>query len=858
MIKPIVSMLGLFGLLPLWAGVFTILPDKAGKWNEATSYLEGTGTPGADDVVLIPGSTDVAANAADIQFLENNGVGSICFGGKKGLVNPTLTVTVAEGDVAFSGRITNRNSTAEWTYSGTVVKNGGGIFRLAQDKGIYGLCVDFVVNDGVLELPKVEKTGSWNAYYGKVTVNAPGVLWPTVSTKSYYGASWFNGGLWGDGVVSNTLASPPANVYDIYQSAKGNPVFSGRIDGNVRVYARGGAISFDGTNSCNTASVHTLQNNVNLKMFAIGGTYGGQSNPGSLGSSAYYSLENDPTVTYLGTNEISYADFRAEGKFASTFTLDGGATGRFEHRGLVSFSGSPNNMSTLVLAGDHTNACTLASAIKNTKTDVARTTRLVKRGSGTWKMKENAEGTLNGLVTVEDGILTADTLAETNSLCALGFANALEGAAAIVLGASSTTGTLAYAGTAAASVSTRRIALAGDGRLTSATAKLDWTGVTSADAQAHTLTVGGAADGVVRDIADGAGKVCVVKEGTGTWTLGGDLDFTGGLKVKAGTANISSATNAFAWYRFVIKEGISGKVLELSRLAFFDADGGFLLSTNDIVRNDAAYKKAYALKPNEATLYAANPATALKDLGEGGDAFEVLFRDNVAQDHRGGNWTLTPAAIPALAQPESWIGIIVRLPVGSVASSYDIGSRFLSSEESPRAQMIQSWSVEGSLDGVNWTELHSVVSNRICGAAYRWRNGAKAYYDASTPVYKKGQPILSGIAPTVSLDRGLDDVSVAVGATLTTDKNVVVRKITIDAAGMGSLSGVTLVEGGVIDIANAPAKGKLDVPVDLTAVTLPASYSFTVNGSVSRRSIELSADRRSISIRPAGLMLIIR
>ena len=83
-------------------------------------------------------------------------------------------------------------------------------------------------------------------------------------------------------------------------------------------------------------------------------------------------------------------------------------------------------------------------------------------------------------------------------------------------------------------------------------------GFASAVAGDTTLTLAGAngtANNVVWSIADGAGRVSVVKEGANTWTLDGAQTFSGNLTVRAGTLVVRNADGQpFKWMRLVVKE----------------------------------------------------------------------------------------------------------------------------------------------------------------------------------------------------------------------------------------------------------------------------------------------------------------
>ena len=93
---------------------------------------------------------------------------------------------------------------------------------------------------------------------------------------------------------------------------------------------------------------------------------------------------------------------------------------------------------------------------------------------------------------------------------------------------------------------------------------------------------------MVCDIADGTGDTArtgVRKDGTGTWTLGGDLTFTGPIEVESGMLKVRN-TSRFTWFKFNICEvmencaryrGTSAKTtgytVQLGEVGLFDKDG---------------------------------------------------------------------------------------------------------------------------------------------------------------------------------------------------------------------------------------------------------------------------------------------
>ena len=127
-------------------------------------------------------------------------------------------------------------------------------------------------------------------------------------------------------------------------------------------------------------------------------------------------------------------------------------------------------------------------------------------------------------------------------------------------------GTLEYVGTADGYCSTRTIGVAGNGRFKnsgksgSTNRTLAWTGFKSIvppeDAalvpESSTLAFDGSTGaGYATNITEdtGAAPLRIAKEGTATWTLGGDLAFTGGIDVREGTLNVGTMTTEIPYLR---------------------------------------------------------------------------------------------------------------------------------------------------------------------------------------------------------------------------------------------------------------------------------------------------------------------
>ena len=210
---------------------------------------------------------------------------------------------------------------------------------------------------------------------------------------------------------------------------------------------------------------------------------------------------------------------------------------------------------------------------------------------------------------------------------------------------------------------------------------------------------------------------------------------------------------------------------------------------------------------------------------------------------------------PWIDRPESWFSVVVRLPeTAKNVYSYDLGDRWKRDHDYAKYQF-QTWSIDASVDGLVWREVSSVVSNLPNTVNHNvWRKGGNSLANPSDTRWK----ISPGIIPQNTLSAGLDWISVAAGATLTSDTCVTARKIVVEAGGGGAVSGFKLADDGVIDVVGVPAKGAFEVALDLSEIELPDGVPILVNGQEDKREVTLSADRKSIKGIPPGLMILVK
>lgn len=175
-----------------------------------------------------------------------------------------------------------------------------------------------------------------------------------------------------------------------------------------------------------------------------------------------------------------------------------------------------------------------------------------KTGAGTWRIGPSASGN-RGTIAVEQGTLEFETIKERGEGCSLGRGDithseytgdkddtkAVPYACLVGGGNDEVCPVLCYVGSASATIVNRAVAIKGTGGFASNGGILDWTGFTSAQSGMNTLVLSGTAEGcIARSVTNGVGTVAVAKDGSGTWTLDGDVDFAGGVNVKEGALTL--------------------------------------------------------------------------------------------------------------------------------------------------------------------------------------------------------------------------------------------------------------------------------------------------------------------------------
>ena len=688
-----------------------------------------------------------------------------------------------------------------------------------------------------------------------------------------------------------TCAVTTANR-NLYLGERGKTLvsdFAGRFSGRIVIYAAG-AVRLTGTESTSTGNF-VVYRNVNDKVaYPVYGTaeiakFG--SGASSVGNAPEVAIRYAGRIIYIG-DEDDVTDkgitFRhqANGTHNYPETFDAGAHGGITFNGTFHTSHQEaDRASTIVLTGSNTVPCVVAGEWKESIENgtghlVAHVT---KRGSGTWRFADHASRRNSNGFAVEEGTLQFDSIAETNVVCSLGLATMLQKPNlgvysadndvpyAYLLGGTTTNVVFEYTGTGYNTVTTRPIALTGQGaRLKSNSSGskggLSFSGVSAVanGAAVKTLWLGGTNTfSRVGEVSDGAGKVGVTKEDPGTWTLIGNQTFSGPLEVKEGTL-VVTRKRPYTWFRFTVK-GLSNMTFFLNEVGLFNQAGvrqnlnltalSSETGTSKYVSNKIDYM---TLLPGQATIATTKStywwAENWRNLnglfdGEGSDKY---WRSQVYS-----------TAIPTWDDEKEHIPVVFRLPAGAdEVSSCDVVS-------ANATQSVTAFSLDGSCDGVVWTNLVNKQSGDFDYTQLNKWLSDLSDYPSEPHVPAEGWRFVGheGSDEFSSL-QNVSAVSVAPGATLKAEGSAVsLHCLTLDAVnGNGMIDGFDFVGNGVVNFVNAPS-GVQSFDASIQLANLPDGALARLNGwSVAfngqRRAGKVTFDGTKATVLRPGFVIIMQ
>lgn len=812
-------------LVALAVGVMTGYGETAywkdggtGPFTDSSHWVEGK-VPSEGWAVSFRGTTDAVVDDDAMDLFKSFTSIQLQGAGTRLTVRNNSDVTIQKGNAWFVS-------------DGIVTKIGTGTLTL--DHALHSTMVSvyggFEVREGTLALVG---NGNDATPACPIGVFAPGVLKLPEDKEVRFK------GLYGDGHVVNPPSTSTLRMFVTSGTREAPHEFSGTFEHYpVRYYGDNG--------SC--------QRFLNPEVDIGGNVYLAYLGTAKFPSCVFRAVGE---YEYLGTGETTSTDTVFLNNGTWQLTLNGGTNGALNVARDIYYNSDTDGNSAvgeIVWTGDSAQPNVFSG--KQSVTG-ARPVYWKKTGTGTWRFTGTASRGNRGVVATERGRLEYDNMAEAGSASPLGTANNLlseyYGSAvdeskrvsyAYLLGdgtnaVDATTATMAYIGSEAKTIKTRPVALKGAGRFEATTAALDWTGFTSAEEDGtNTLVLAGSAAGcVARDVTNGVGRIAVVKEGAGSWSVDGNFDFSAGAEARQGTLTLKT-NKRFTWYKLTFTEFES----------YCWADQFVLLNDkgeNQILgfsHNKSADGNVTALQPGEAAF--GRTGFGFLSGNESTYGLANFFTDATDGTCLGGTFGNPPSVGPQYVVP-----VIVRLREGAdPIVRYDIKSRGRQGWLPDRCPT--GWTLEGSCDGVNWYPVDSKSGVTLTTTEHYW------YSSNSTTLTGYG-PFAS--EPALVRPASLDYVGASQGATLVTTAPITANGIRYDVAlGGGTIDGFDLAAGGTLEILNQPKGASWNLPITFVHCTGSLDgWTVKVNGEI-KKGYSAAITDEGITVHPAGMTVILK
>ena len=810
--------------------------------------------PDADGVVTLENRDYVITEADDLTGItrfETTG-GWLVFDISQGSFN-------VDAAIKGTGGIEKRGAGALYLNS-TVVNN------YLTSRGLHAVA-------GELHLPN---TGTGEHQFSEINIDRDAVVF-VVGHNSYDSVRTLFTNLTGSGTLTNGWKK--AQILQQFESTISTN-FSGVIGGRIAqiwVYPSS-ELHLTGTNSTFTCA-GSMPGFGRMYVSKIGYD---ASDPSSAGVGTVFTLGPNGGDTIAGlyytgpggettTKQVNIQPWHAT--VTQKCVLDAGAGG-IVWNGNFTFSRQP--MSYFILQGDGAPTNVFGGTVTDQSSGASY---FEKRGSGTWLFKK--DNNRKGVTAVKEGTFQFETLREQGVACSLGLSTLTHSAysgtlvesravpySLVLGGGSKGEATLEFvgrAGDAANNVATNRpLVLAGDGRLKTTGPQLfSLSGVSSISATPCTLALDGTNTvSALVNVTNGTAALSLAKDGPGTWTLKGNLDFSGSLVVNDGTLLVEALYTPYTWYKLIIKtvnsyysgDGDSCRVTH--EFALYDADG----VRRNIGLASNTSKDPNTLQPGQATV----GSSATSDWAFENSSFLLshMFDDN------GGTASYLKGPVNGTAE-STWISVFMRLPDGTPPiTSFDMISN--GGKWNVGTRRTVAYSVCGSTDGRSWNVLSEQTTNETARFTSGWYSNGKSFTAGEVrPLPGNG----IAIAPCgeygagVSQLMNVSDVVVAAGATLRARGSVPIRRLgaEIDSAGNvvkggGTVEGFTVSEGGVFNISGAKPSSTLFIPYSFVGLKDSANFKtwgVAVDG-VPAPGLRAAFSSSGVKLYPTGTYLILR
>lgn len=906
----------------VWTGDVGDSFTAPNKWSIQDTSTYSTTPPGPDDKIVIGIHKPITV---DISDETNLGVVNGCLGICLAETTSKCYIVAPEGyDRSITVPIVGSYNTAKGDLSrGQLFVSGPGTVRLcATNMYSYAMSTMDIYGGAKVYLPQNQDLLLSLYRLGDIAISNSATLY----LPARHNGSLNNGAnyvqmdsLFGDGTMS------ALEVTELrFNGSRG--VFSGVLDTNVRLFSHGRQM-LTGTNS--TMNRAAIVYNSYKKWATSNGVLGVMSlgksgEASSVGTVGYFSINvHGGTYLYLGEGEEVTKYFRPYSATDGYNVIDAGA-----HGGLV-FTGGGGVLNTepsvskptanciIGLSGSNTTACVFRGRFTESAANGTRyyLSTVVKKGTGTWRFADPALDGLNvpdyrnfrGSISVDEGVLQFDTIAPTGEYCSVGIASELKGPNlgvwtnlpnvdwAFSLGGTNAAlnalaeGTLEYMGAKAGLCDRRRVRLEADGRFrANGPKKIRYRMAAKTSERAKTLSLDGAsmATNEVRGIFDTAAHpVSIVKEGEGTWLLGGMSPLHGDLKVKGGKLIVENypAGSQYTWFRFTVKnvfDPVSGSkgCVSVRFLGLYDANG----RCHTVKTACAEDMRAAAVEPGEAG-YDTTRKFTRGSYYTGHDHNPTnLFRTNPVFDLNPYSPTDSSGYYPRINNALTWVPMVVRLTNGAPEiASFDWSNTygFTGGNKGGFQWTPNVWSLEGSVDGINWENVKldggdfSITTNdcpQLANGAYfiysglaqsqanfNTRNGNNAYYHTG------GCAIRGTCTNSYVTLTDVRSVQVDGGATLEIEgtSGVTFDNLTVDASkGCGTITGGAFAADGTVEIENWQGHDAKSMGGDLTGAADAANISrWSVKvGGVERSRWHVKYSDGKLTVFPPGLRVSFR
>ncbi len=499
------------------------------NWNSSVWTNNNNAVFGSTTGITVTSSTDIVVN--DITF---STTGYTVAGALKLANDLASTITVNTDAATISANISNNSLGAS-----SLTKSGTGMLVLSGSNSYSGTTT---FSQGILAVNSAYALGAGTLVISNGTLNNTSGSAVTLATNnaqkwtgsfSYSGTGTLN---LGTGAVSIATGGG-ANTSVTITTTNGNLVIGGVISGtNTYGISKtgNGTLTLTGLNTYGFATIVTGGTLV-VNTLANGGV--ASSIGSSSGASWALQLKNGAALVYTGTGSTTDRSLHID----TAGIIDNEGTGALvfsNASGVIDNNGDTSGTANKTLTFTGTNAAANTVALKIGDPTTGKTTSIVKNGTGFWAFT-NSNNSYTGTTTINAGVLSTQSIA--NGGVNSGIGASTSAASNLVLAG----GTLQYTG---AAVSTDRLftVTTNGGGIDGSGSGISFTNtgalvMSGTGTRTLTLTGTSTANSLAAQIQDNGGATSLVKNGSGTWTLSGANNFSGGVTVNVGQLTIGNA-----------------------------------------------------------------------------------------------------------------------------------------------------------------------------------------------------------------------------------------------------------------------------------------------------------------------------